>query len=104
MRSTLELIFVKEEFVILTVSEDVTFNKQKEFEDLGHEIWLKVELFIEVVTSDRKNKGELIFSKTESVMLRELELTAMMYPLASLESISLIRALFMVKVPSISSA
>ena len=59
----LEWMFIKRELAISTVSENMAFNKQNDFEQ---EIWLKVVPFIEVVTSDKRNKEELIFSKTES--------------------------------------
>ncbi len=82
--STSELKFVKEESIILMESDDLAFNKQKSFEQ---EILLKVALFIKVATSDKRNNEELIFSKTESLMLREPELAVKM---GLLEDISLI--------------
>jgi len=65
MISILELRCAKKELVIWTLSEDVAFNIQKELDDLGQDIWLKVVFLIEVIMSDRENKGALIFSKTE---------------------------------------
>jgi len=87
MRSTLELRFAKEELVISMEFEDVAFKKQKELDVFEQEIRLKVALFIKVVTSDRRNKGDSVFSNEESVRLRDPELTAIM---KLLEGISVI--------------
>ena len=65
MRSKLELIFDIEELAISIEFEDMALNKQIDF---GHEIWLKVVLFIKVVTPDKNNKLELIFSISESLI------------------------------------
>ena len=80
-------MFVKKVFAILTESEDVAFNKQKELDVFGQKIWLKLVLVIEVVIPDKRKRGELIFSKTELLMLIIPELRVKMnFP----EEISLI--------------
>jgi len=87
IKSTLELILVNDELLIFKESKEVAFNKQKEFEDLGHEIWLAITLFIKrAETSEMRNKGEFIFSNTESVIFKDPELTVKMNASASLES------------------
>ncbi len=66
----------------------MVFNTQKEFDVFGQEIWLKIVLVIEVVTPDKRKRGELIFSNTEFAILKAPEVTPKINPLP--EEISLI--------------
>jgi len=78
MISTSEFRFVKEESATSMVFEEVAFKRQKESDVFEQEIWLKVVSFIEVVTRDKRNNGELMFSKTEFLIAREPELIVKM--------------------------